>query len=266
MQEKNEIYYDIRKIDIAHEFTLDRVRKCEYPGQRGSYGLIYPLKGRAQYRFSSGETIELGVGECLLISPKSSYYIVTEGDFRHYTVNFDINEENSRGVVTEGGYILTRPDIDRPLEGTFARLVDAFRDREAGYEMRAVGLLYGLIADFYGAVRACDTVDERDRLSVVREYLQKSFDKQITLAELAHLSNMSLTNFRRLWAKRYGDTPIRYRDSVRLYYARLYLKCGYYTVGEVALKCGFSDVAYFIRFFKSHTGTSPKRYKESPKD
>ena len=35
----------------------------------------------------------------------------------------------------------------------------------------------------------------------------------------------------------------------------------HYTVSEIAEKCGFDDVSYFVRFFKKQTGTTPKKYQ-----
>ena len=73
---------------------------------------------------------------------------------------------------------------------------------------------------------------------------------------------MSVTNFRREWKKQYGASPLDYRDAVRLSYASEYLASGYYTVSEVAEKCGFDDVSYFVRFYKRKTGTTPGSIKK----
>ena len=61
-------YFDIKRLRIAHEFTLDEIRTCEYPSGRGSYGLVYALSGEAQYRFSTGERVRVGRGDVLLLS------------------------------------------------------------------------------------------------------------------------------------------------------------------------------------------------------
>jgi AraC-like DNA-binding protein len=74
---------------------------------------------------------------------------------------------------------------------------------------------------------------------------------------------MSVTNFRREWTKLYAESPIRYHDSIRMYFAKEYLNCGYYTVAEVAKMCGFDDVSYFIRFFKKKTGMTPSVFKNN---
>ena len=253
-------YFDIRSIRIAHEFTLDLARKCEYPNGRGSYGLVYVLDGQADYRFFGGERITVGRGDCLLIRPDSAYFIETQGPFRHYTVNFDIHTESSSpDAFDESTYLLQCKSAEQ-VELTFKRLVSLWNAKKAGFEMQTVGLLYELLSFFYNVYaekkRECD-----DRLRIAQEYIEQSFDQPIRLKELAYLTSMSVTGFRREWAKKYAETPMQYRDSIRLYYAKEYLSSGYYNVSEVALKCGFDDVSYFVRFFKKKVGITPKAWK-----
>ena len=73
---------------------------------------------------------------------------------------------------------------------------------------------------------------------------------------------MSVTNFRREWKKRYAESPMQYRDTVRLTYAQEYLNSGYYTISEIARKCGFDDVSCFVRFYKKKTGMAPGNAKK----
>ena len=44
MMLSREFYLDIEKIQIAHEFILDRIHKCNYPSGRAHYGLVYVKK------------------------------------------------------------------------------------------------------------------------------------------------------------------------------------------------------------------------------
>ena len=89
-------FVDVKNIQLAHEYILDRTRRCEYPYGRGHYGLVCVLSGRAESRFYTGERIILSYGDVLFLFPNCSYSIATEKEFKHYTVNFDIHEELSR--------------------------------------------------------------------------------------------------------------------------------------------------------------------------
>ncbi len=257
----NYLYLDINRIHIAHEFILDRVHKCEYPYGRAQYGLVYVLNGKADYEFSSGNHITVTSGDVLFLSPFAAYTIVTENEFIHYTVNFDIHEYSSKHESLTEPYYMFHDNNTEQLKRSFHRLISIWTTKKAGYEMQAVGCLYELISLLY-----FDYNDENNtvhnKLLPAKEYIERCFNQSVSLEELAKLSKMSVTNFRREWKKQFSESPLQYRDEIRLYYAKEYLSIGYYTVSETAEKCGFDDVSYFVRFFKKKTGITPNTFKK----
>ena len=256
-------YIDVKKIHIAHEYTLDQMKKCEYPRGRGSYGLVYAIKGEAEYHFGTGEHINVVSGDILFAFPESAYTIVTTKPFRHYTINFDIYKDASTLQALGSSHYLLRNDNMQPPERIFKKLVDIWNQKGFGYEMQATGVLYELLSFLYLNYLNPTNNISKQRLQSAKEYIEQNFDKPIHLEQLAYLSNMSVTNFRREWTKLYAESPIRYHDSIRMYFAKEYLNCGYYTVAEVAKMCGFDDVSYFIRFFKKKTGMTPSVFKNN---
>ena len=129
--------------------------------------------------------------------------------------------------------------------------------------MQAIGCLYELIGIFYVDYFIRHGAVSCQRLLPAKEYIEQHFDQPITLEHLAFLSSMSVTNFRREWKKKHTETPLQYRDCIRLHYAKEYLNSGYYTISEIAGKCGFKDVSYFVRFFKKKTGLTPGEFKSN---
>ena len=259
MSIKGEIFIDIKDVNIAHEYILDRAHKCEYPRGRGSYGLIYALDGSAEYRFLTGEVFTVNKGDVLLLSPHTAYSIATEKEFKHYTVNFDIHEETSELDALRLPYCLLRGENTEEQRRQFKKLVDLWRLKQTGYKMRSIGCLYELLSIF---CFDCLYLSPYRRLLPAKEYIEQHFDLPMTLEHLAYLSNMSVTNFRREWKKAYSVSPLQYRDTVRLHYAKEYLNSGYYTVSEIAKRCGFEDVSYFVRFFRKKIGVTPRRFRE----
>ena len=253
-------FLDIKRINIAHEFTINRIHGCEYPRGRGHYGLVCVKGGKAEYRFFTGDRLSVEEGDVLFLSPNCAYSIATEKEFRHYTVNFDIHESSSRLNALEQPYCLLHEKNTVQLARIFKDLVDVWRIKKLGYEMRSVGYLYELLPLFYFEYTAAHVPYQR--LLPAKEHVDQHYDQPITLEQLAFLSGMSITNFRREWKKLYSESPMQYRDSIRLFYAKEYLKSGYYTITEVAKRCGFDDVSYFVRFFKQRTGVTPGGFKK----
>lgn len=263
MQSFNSLYADIDKIHIAHEFTLNRKNKCEYPNGRKHYGIIYCIDGEAEYRFSSKGHLTVKKGDVLLISPEAAYSIAVKDEFKHYTVNFDTHNDFLFSDTLDNRFYLLHPQNTELYYHHFKNIVARRKSRSITAEMQATAHLYELLA------QAISEIQEKEhgtgshlRLQPAKEYIEHNFKNNISLNVLANLTDMSLSGFRREWLKQYGETAMQYRDKIRLRYAKEQLSSGYYTVTEVALKCGFEDVNYFIRFFKKNTGISPGKYKD----
>lgn len=260
----NDLYINIDKINLAHAFTLDADHRCEYPLGRGQYGLVFALEGEAEYRFSTGERITVGPADLLLLTSSAAYSINARNPFRHYTVNFDIHEESLTDNIFEHDYCLLHTKNPEEYRQLLKKLTSLRLCKRAGSDMLELACLYEILALVFSELRATEqTSDRYSRLLPAKEYIDQHPTEPISLEYLAHLSRMSITNFRREWSKIYSQTPMQYRDKVRIFYAKEYLGSGYYTVSEVAYRCGFDDVSYFIRFFKKHTGISPKKFKDS---
>ena len=129
--------------------------------------------------------------------------------------------------------------------------------------MHAVGCLYELMSLFYLDYTEGQNSASFTRLSRAREYIEQHYTESINLEQLAWISSMSTSHFRREWKKFYTESPLQFRDSIRLHYAKEYLKTGYYTICEIAKKCGFQDVSYFVRFFKKKTALTPGEFKRN---
>lgn len=96
---------------------------------------------------------------------------------------------------------------------------------------------------------------------LIKAYLAKNLHRKITLAELGmhlHCSTVTLTeNFHR----EYGITIMQYLQKKRLDLAEQLLTETALPITAVAEQCGFSDVAYFSRCFKSAKGSAPSDFR-----
>ena len=228
-----EFYIDIGRIRLAHDYVLDRVRRCAYPHGREAFGLVLAITGGAEYRFATGERLMVEPGEVLFLSAGVAYTIVTERAFRHVTINFDIHRETSALGRFAAPYHLIRPDRAESISRRFRRIAELWRERTPGYEMQAVADLYELFSLLDEAERVGHP---SHRLSSAREYIEGHFASAFSLGELADLSGMSLTSFRRApclprcspYGLRQGASsrrllhPCRDRRAMRLLGCRLF--------------------------------------------
>ena len=94
-----------------------------------------------------------------------------------------------------------------------------------------------------------------------KEIVEAHIFTSISIQELAQLTNLSLSSFKRTFAQVYEDTPARFRTKKRIEKAQHLLTITNDSVGDIAFEVGFQDVAHFSKVFKSRTGVSPSKFR-----
>ena len=90
--------------------------------------------------------------------------------------------------------------------------------------------------------------------------LDAHITENIPVAELARVSCVSERTFRRAFRACTGQSPVQYRNAIRLNRAQQLLRTGEFTVREVSDALGYTDCAYFCRTFAQQTGVQPGKW------
>lgn len=251
----NEIFFNIKSVAIAHEFLSELGSGGFSDAERKNCGIIFCISGEGEFRISGVGKILLTEGEMLFLPAGISYTLRPLTPFLHYTVNF---EADIQPLIASPFRLKTERFGELTRE--FSALCRIWEQKEFGYHMRSVGITYKLLADMLSERELGELEKSRDylRLLPAKRFIESNFTEKFTIGELARLTEMSETNFRRSFGRTFGITPIVYRDRLRLLKAQDMLSVGRYTAAEVALSCGFEDAGYFSRFYKSRTGKTPK--------
>ena len=101
------------------------------------------------------------------------------------------------------------------------------------------------------------------RIEKTLEYMNKNFDKQISLSEVAKIANMSDVSFSRFFKQRTVNTFVDSQTQIRLGHASRLMIETTQSVAEIAYKCGFNNISNFNRIFKKKKGCTPKEFRES---
>ena len=112
---------------------------------------------------------------------------------------------------------------------------------------------------------AMPTVSCDSKQSLVKEsleYIDKHYQEQMSVSDISRELGTSTSYLSRIFKESTGETIIRTINNKRIEKAKVYLAETDYKVYEIADILGFENVTYFSRFFKKHTGMSPKEYKE----
>jgi AraC-like DNA-binding protein len=101
------------------------------------------------------------------------------------------------------------------------------------------------------------------RIEAAFEYMNHSYDKSITLGEVARLVSMTEVSFSRFIKKRTGNTFIDSLNEIRLGHASRMLIDTTHSIAEVSYNCGFNNISNFNRIFKKKKGCTPKEFREN---
>jgi len=93
------------------------------------------------------------------------------------------------------------------------------------------------------------------------QIVNENIFNDISVDEMAHICNMSLTSFKKEFKRRYLLPPHKWQIKQRLMHARLLLISTNRSVSEIGVECNFPNSSHFIRLFKSEFGETPVSFR-----
>jgi AraC-like DNA-binding protein len=118
--------------------------------------------------------------------------------------------------------------------------------------------LAGKIFSFQGVCHA----------SVLRKaerYIWENYTRKISLREIAKAAGLSAPYFSTIFKEEMGENLSSYLNRLRVEKAANLLTVTGKSLNEIAGLCGFEDQSWFSKIFKSFTGVSPGKYRETGK-
>ena len=98
---------------------------------------------------------------------------------------------------------------------------------------------------------------------LIRKAVTSHITSNITVEELAFLCNMSLSTFKRRFARLYEKSPNRWLLEKRMEKAAEMLRTNNYKASEIFSELGYENLSSFIQAFKQIHGVTPKQYQLS---
>jgi AraC family transcriptional regulator len=95
----------------------------------------------------------------------------------------------------------------------------------------------------------------------VTDYLASAPDREVALAEMASLVQLSRFHFARAFKAATGIPPHRYQMRMRVQRARFLLESTNKPIGEIAAEVGYESPGHFSRLFRQETGVTPATYR-----
>ncbi len=104
-------------------------------------------------------------------------------------------------------------------------------------------------------------IRESRRISLITNYIEKYYENDIKLKNIAELVNMSESAFSHYFKKRTNLSFTNYLQNYRLGMVTKFLTETNMSINEICYKSGFNSLSNFNRLFKRKYNMSPKEFK-----
>ncbi len=116
-------------------------------------------------------------------------------------------------------------------------------------ETRGTDFIFSLVPHLSSQVQRFIEIVEANRLN------------RLSLKELAFLSNMSVSTFKREFEKHFHSSPSKWFQEKRLEHSALLLKHKLKRPSDIFEEVGYENLSNFIQAFKMKFGVTPKQYQ-----
>lgn len=145
-------------------------------------------------------------------------------------------------------------------------MADEAAGRRSGYRLAIRALAWHLMVLLHRLPAAGRVADGGERGEIRRvgaalEHLAQHYAEPLPIPSLAALCHSSATNFRRLFRKATGQSPLQYLTNLRLQMASTMLSGSGRTILDVSQSVGFETLSSFNRHFRRTFGMSPGAWR-----
>ncbi len=252
---------DIHAFHAAHNRFFRR--NYEYAGEMHPfYELVYVVSGSVGIT-AGDEVYLLEAGQMILHTPDEFHRIWSECDSEPHVLNISFHASSMpfyRGRVLcpgpgEGRRLMELCEqIKRGLKNEDCAVLNEQRSRFEVWLLRVMGNGGTDVApsDSSTAQRYAEIV------GLLREHLREP----LTAQDVARLSNMSLSNLKKVFARYAGMGVMAYFTEMKMRHATVLLRGGM-RVGETAAALGYTDQNYFSTVFHRVMGCPPGSWRSA---
>ncbi len=163
------------------------------------------------------------------------------------------------------------PDFMMPLVGDrdaryfFLRLIAVLEEGSAASLLEQEAWLQNVLAHLilrHGAARLTlrPSGAEHGAVRRARQYLEEHAARNVALAELARVADLSAFHLCRAFGAAVGMPPHAYQTQVRVARAKALLVAGHLPLTQIATEVGFANQSHLTRHFARLVGATPGQY------
>ena len=253
---------EARRFTSDHGVRIGRVVKDYEIDLECSSERIYFYDGIKERCLHSGDVlVRCPHGIVSSIGAQDSYILTLDFSQRPKTEAYSRNIQGELQPFT-GNELITRlepiihPTHTREIMAIYQKLTCLPNHNIPAAKELVTELIYTLNAEI--SRKNYDIlIPEKNISTIVIEYIQENMERHISLDDLSKLVSLEKSYFLRLFRKETGKTPIETLIEMRLNKASDLIISTGLTIAEIADRCGYNTVSFFISEYKKRYGITP---------
>ena len=233
------------KITTPGFVSVVRNENFTFPYAKGKqfFSFIFVARGALEYLFTkSKKKLCLGPGDILFI-PKSYPYVATylKNNTKICILNFDFEAQ----VIPE---IFFKPIYLKMPENTL--IFNSISFDNMSNPLFIASKIYELL--YYIDIQTITTPKKYKKLIPAIKEFQQFYFKNEKMSYYSDLCGVSESSFRRLFKEYTGQSPIEYRNSIRIVNLKRLLSSGEFKINEAAYLVGFNNMSFFYEVYNKY--------------
>lgn len=240
-------------MNIQINCTKDGIKT--YPLHKHShYEIMFYLEGTGHIRTSEA-AFAFSPGSIIIVPPETVHGSTSEHGFKNISVGGEF--EN----LFHFEEVVTLFDNAQNDGRTLATMIYNNRHKNSNYISKLCSAYIHFILQY---INISDNIGKAVN-KIMCEITNNFYDSKINLRHLLQESGYAEDYIRAHFKKITHKTPNLYLTEMRIRHAAFLIDIYAKTLSlqQIAEQCGYTDYIYFSKKFKSVTGVSPKKYKDT---
>ncbi|MBE6607890.1 MAG: AraC family transcriptional regulator [Ruminococcaceae bacterium] len=230
------------------------------------FEIHFIIEGQIRYGFEN-ENVIVKKGQFILTAPLQAHSVASHSDdFTKITIAFEADEESDIFNILSSNkkqIFSISKEIKDDLDFILSRAKNKSNYSEILIKKRLGEIIY-LIADSMPHTKTVPVKSKYsdDRILQAKKYIYDNPNIFFTTSEIALFCGISPKQLGRLFEKYEGKTVLEFIHEQKIEIAKQLLLESDELQETISKKLGFSSVHYFNKFFISHTGITPSKYRK----
>lgn len=192
---------------------------------------------------------------------KHSFYLTKKLYGCKYWFHFDISQGHDFFLSINFKYVTHISEYEK-MYNLFENIGKSIGCGDIPSKLSINGDVCSIVALYLKYANAHKIFDELDEIDGTIQLIEDNLSTSYTLEYLSETAHLSPNYYVRKFKEKTGLSPIKYATFIKINKAKTLLEQTDKNITEIMRELGFCDSAYFSKLFKSHTGCSPRRFRE----